>query len=341
VIFISLTETSYSRSGLLAGNTFINSDFISLARDRSKYSQIKEILLQKTNIEAVIVMSPSHVLVLFLRHLYKGFIILDAGWPLSDSVENKEFSLNARVRKKIKTYLIDFFAFQLSDLVYLESNQQVAYSKKKFLISKKKLKVRLTGSLEKSQSLMQQEFRETIHSKCNNCNPVVFRGKYNKEAGLELLSKVSEALDPSVHLIVLCPTLPETIKFPQRQNITVITDFLPHNRLENMMSQAKLMVGQLGNSGRLNRTIPHKFFEAARLGIPYLTPATESIQEIASEESIYFINNKDARSLARQIETIVSDREALAKKSKNFRSLYETNLCNAVLMEKFMKEVTK
>ncbi len=341
VLFISLTDTSYSRSGLLVRNTFINSDSISLKEDESKYSQIKEILSQKSNIEAVIVMSPSHLLVLILRRFYRGIIILDAGWPLSDSIEKTELSLLIRVVKKTKAYFVDFLAFKLSDLVYLESKQQLRYCRKKFLISRKKLKIRFTGSLEKSQFSRNKYFGQSIHADCNNCNPVVFRGKYNKEAGLELLSNVAKVLDCSVHLIVLCPTLPEKIKFPQSRNVTVIKEFLPDQELEFIMSQAKLMIGQLGNSSRLNRTIPHKFFESARLGIPYLTPTRKAIQEIASEDCIYYISNTDEKRIAQQILAILYDEELLAKKAKNFKNLYEKNLSNDLLAKNFIKEITE
>jgi len=311
-----------------------------IEKNVSKYSQIKEILIQNSTIDAVIVMSPSHVLVPYLKFLHKGLIILDAGWPLSDSIDSRTNPLFTRIGKKAKVFFVDLLAFRLSDIVYLESKQQVEYSSKKFLVSKKKLKVRLTGSLEKSQSSKYQDSWESIHEKCLNCRPVVFRGKYNEEAGLELLAKVAELLDPSVHLIVLCPTLPETINFPQRQNITVIKEFLPQHELEMVLTHAKLMIGQLGQSRRLNRTIPHKFFEAARLGIPYLTPATEAIQEIANEESIFFISNIDENLLAQHILTIICDSEVLEIKAKNFKKLYETKLSNAILMRNFVNEVT-
>jgi hypothetical protein len=339
VLFISLTDTSYSRSGILVGNTFVNSDAIRLREDKSKHSQIKEIFIQKPNIEAVIVMSPSHLLVIILRRFYKGLIILDAGWPLSDSIESRELSLSARIRKKIKAYFVDFIAFKLSDLIYLESNQQAGYSRKKFLISRRKLKVRFTGSLEKSQSSINGDFRESIHANCSNCNSVVFRGKYNKESGLELLSNVAKFLDSSVHLIVLCPSLPEKIKFPQRHNVTVVTEFLPIQELESVMTTAKLMIGQLGNSQRLDRTIPHKFFESARLGIPYLTPMRKAIQEIANEDCIYYVSSEDEEILANQISTILHNKELLAKKGENFKMLYEKKLSNAVLTKNFMKEI--
>jgi glycosyltransferase involved in cell wall biosynthesis len=340
VLFISLTDTSYSRSGLLIGNTFKNSDAISLNADRSKYSQIKEIMHQKSKFEAVIVMSPSHLLAIILRRFYKGLIILDAGWPLSDSIEKRERSLVKAIGKTFKIYLVDFFAFKLSNLIYLESFQQVAYCHKKFLISRKKLKVRFTGSLEETHTKAHHDFEESIHTNCNNCKSVIFRGKYNEEAGLELLSKVSASLDSSVHLVVLCPTLPERIKFPQSPNVTVIREFLPDKVLEQIMSQAKLMIGQLGDSSRLNRTIPHKFFESARLGIPYLTPVRKAIQEIASEANIYYVSNKDENLLAHQILAILSDEELLAKKAKNLETLYAKELSNTVLMRNFMKDVT-
>lgn len=318
----------------------MNSDAISLKADRSKYSQIKEIMHQKSNIEAVIVMSPSHLLVIILRRFYRGLIILDAGWPLSDSIEKRERSLVKSIGRKVKNYFIDFLAFKLSNLIYLESNQQMAYCHKKFLISRKKLNLRFTGSLEESHPTLDHYFGDSIHADCNNCNMVVFRGKFNQEAGMELLSKVSALLDSSVHLVVLCPTLPEEIKFPQSPNVTVIQEFLPDKELEYIMSQAKLMIGQLGNSSRLNRTIPHKFFESARLGIPYLTPVRKAIQEIASEDNIYFIVNKDENLLAHQIFAILQDKELLAKKARKFKTLYEKELSNTVLMRKFMSDIT-
>lgn len=284
-------------------------------------------------------MSPSHLLAIIVRRFYRGVIILDAGWPLSDSIETSEFSFLKGTRKKIKLYLIDFFAFNLSNLVYVESNQQLEHCHKKFFISKRKLKVRFTGCLENASFSKPKGFENSTQSNYSNSNLVVFRGKYNPEAGLEFLSKVSEVLDSSVRLLVLCPNLPEKIKFPNSQNVTVIKDFLPDQELAFIISQANLMIGQLGQSSRLNRTIPHKFFESARYGVPYLTPVRKAIQEVASEDCIYFVSNEDERILAREILEILKDKELLANKGKKIKTLYDKKLSNSVLMKKFMEEL--
>ena len=154
------------------------------------------------------------------------------------------------------------------------------------------------------------------------------------------MEKEHTVVSPTVFNSASLPTLPETIQFPQSPNVTVKKEFLSEIELECIMSQAKLMIGQLGNSSRLNRTIPHKFFESARLGIPYLTPVRKASQEIASEDNIYYISNRDEKLLARQIFAILQDKELLAIKAGKFKTLYEKELSNAVLMRHFMNDVT-
>ena len=298
LIFISMYSEDYSRSAV----------YYSYIKDLTEFSnnftQIKnhgmaffaEILQFRRSInkirgqKTIIVMSPSHKLVIFLKFLPKTNVVLDAGWSLTESSVARKNS-KRRTLKIVKNYCIDFLAFQLSNTILLESHHQIRYVKKSFLVRPNKLSVLYTGFNEKqinpTKSLSFQKKWEKIFKPYGNFHIITFRGKYNDESGLENLAKISLKLAKDPYLfIVITDKLPKELKFSSKT--IVIEEFLGWDELRVILEKSHFYVGQLSYNKRLKNTIPHKAFEAGFFGIPYITPKNPGIQEyLDSTQAIY------------------------------------------------------
>ena len=95
--------------------------------------QYRKSLRKTPNHKTIIVMSPSHKLVIFLKFLPNTTVVLDAGWSLTESSVARKKSRRRNIRI-IKNYCIDLLAFQLANLVLLESQHQMRYINKLFRV---------------------------------------------------------------------------------------------------------------------------------------------------------------------------------------------------------------
>ena len=113
IVFVSYLENKYSRSGVLLSALKKQGSF-SVSHFQMKSFQIDNIakyisFLRELNPlnDLVVVMSPSHMITPLTKCFFKGVVILDAGWPLSDSsrIRKGRFSLTY-----LKDKLIDYIA---------------------------------------------------------------------------------------------------------------------------------------------------------------------------------------------------------------------------------------
>ena len=291
VIFISTTESDYSRSGnyfnyIKYDNQF---DFSIFQLKGSKFNVIKQLFTINRNSFSIndiyFIMSPSHYLILFLRVLSRNKIILDAGWPLSDATARKEKNIFSGSFSYIKNFTIDLIAFHLSSKIIVESERQKKHVESTFYINTKKLKVVYTGFNELNYNNSEKLYSCKLGNLCfcttnKSQFRLFFRGKYNEESGLRLLAKISNEINLSedYKLIVLAYGLKTNLNFSP--HVTVVTDFLKINEMAHLYNESELVFGQLSENDRLKRTIPHKAFESAYFSKAYLSPKTASLNEI-------------------------------------------------------------
>jgi hypothetical protein len=228
-------------------------------------------------------MSPSHKLAVSARIAGCKKVVLDAGWPLSDSTHNLRNSRNWL--KKVQNYLIDLISFSCSSIVILESRQQVQNVSRKYFVPRSKLRCLLTG-VPKDRFASQDK---TMKANLQHIDKpyILFRGKANKEAGIENLLVDFDKLKLDLHLVV------QTNNFFSNHNrkVIIINEFLADEEISWLYRNCIFAIGQFGNSRRTNRTIPHKFFEAVNLNIPYLTPKTDSLLSLLGEDYPFWIES--------------------------------------------------
>jgi hypothetical protein len=281
-------------------------------------------------------MSPSHILSFYGRINFKGKIILDAGWSHTDS-EIVRLKKDASVLRLVRAYLIDFLSFHSADIIFFESKLQIARSRKVFLLKKKRVRLSYTGideSAYKVPSRIPEELK-MIHKKRQI---ILFRGSYNPESGLELISRISgEIILSDITIIVATRNLPQGLQFPE--NTTVISRFLDAGEIRYLYELADLTLGQFGQTRRQQISIPHKVFESAFFGKAYLTPSSTAIKELFDKEEIFYEDTFNSASIAETIFTILQNEQLRLNTQKNLTNCYARKLNSTWIAKQFMIEI--
>jgi hypothetical protein len=198
------------------------------------------------------------------------------------------------------------FAFHFSRKVFLESNEQVDFVARKFGVSRKKLSRLFTGVNEK--------IFESIWSNLSSGDPhrattdgkftILFRGKNNQEAGLDCILGAAEILKyEEVQFLIATDFMSKDIYIPP--NVQIFTNRLSEVEMVKFYSISDLCLGQISSNPRIERTIPHKAFEALYFSKCYLTLPSKPILELlpsASERAS--LKNPEPTDLAKEIQRL-------------------------------------
>lgn len=333
-IYFSFLGSEYSRSGVyLTSEVLDKANFclvpagFRLAIKFLKSTNRKSNFLRKN----IVVLSPSHLLVIYLAIFLRKRVILDAGWPLTDSTPTGGTHLH-RIGKTIQAYLIDFASFALAKKILLESQQQKDYVSKHFLVRLKKIEVLYTGVNE-------NQFRNMLSNstKVRDKNlQVLFRGKYNPESGLEVIAKASVILEgsPITFTIITNDKLPN-LEFSK--NVETRKGFLSSIELQEEYQKADICLGQFSVLDRLERTIPHKFYEAMFFGKIYLSPRNEALEEIIPPgNSKLLLQSNSPSELALALTQIAADRHLIEEIGSENRNYYDDNFSQEILSRRFL-----
>jgi len=235
----------------------------------------------------------------------------------------------------IKSFVIDFTASHMAKKVILETERQKEFYTKQFFIPKSKVGVVYTGVDERA-FIPDRNFQPAPLSS----KPIVlFRGKYNPEAGLEVLARASHLLKNSgITFWVFSPGLPTSINFADN----VVVSGKNHSKQEYAAIQkiCSLSLGQLADHPRLSRTIPHKAFESAYLATPYLTARNQGILELFEEDiDIACFTPGDSNDLADKIIGLVRNLESTHALGRNMKNKYTAKSSQKLLADKFLHEI--
>ena len=342
-IFFTWEEISYSRTGVIFSGMDANSikPVLNKIALGSVWSMMKEVrsFIKSTKVSnpVYIVGSPCGLLVLSVRVAAPlSKIIFDSGWPQIDALMSSKHLFISRLFKLLKMYVLDLLSFHFSSLIALESDAQLKRVRKRFLIKKSRLFISYTG--------LNEFLFKAIYQKDDSLgfkSPIVlFRGKFNHEAGLEILAGASWLMPDDINLIIICPNLPNDVVFSPRTK--VITERISEAALVDFYGRAYLAIGQLGNSKRTAFTIPHKFFEAAYFKVPYLTKKTEGICELLPENEYgLFLDSDDPKKIAKLISQFAYNKDVQALNSALLARNYQSRVSQAILARNFHNQAKK
>lgn len=338
VIFITLMDRNYSRTWTYYSALkmqgihceYLKIDNNSIFRDIWKIRK-----LNNGKPFQVVIGSASQILAIPSFFIFWKRPVLDAGWSLFESTRVNSRRAGLLGKNLLKSYVIDFAATLVSKKVFLESNLQKYWYIKKFPSKQKKFLVIYTG-------LDESDFKPDLNklSIKNHSFKVVFRGKHNDEAGLDVLAEATQALlSENIDFEILTSLKNNKLKFSSRTKI-ISNHFESKREIANHLIGADLSLGQLSAHERLSRTIPHKAYESAYLGIPYLSARNHGILEIFDEnEEIFCFEPGSSSDLAAKILFLSKNRYLLAESSVRIKARYDMNLSQRKLAADFLSKI--
>lgn len=344
IYFLSFVDRNYSRSSVLLNFESKNLDkkFISFKYEtRQIVKQLFSIRKVLDRGSIIVVMSPSHKITILARLIVRCPIILDAGWPLTDGILSRGLKPRA-IRNLILSFLLDFISFHSSSHILVESQPQLLRIRKHYFVSSKKMSVSFTGLNEtafiplvhqgrRDQTLSLQLWVQSFQL------VVLFRGKINKESGIDTILGAAETLIDEMAFVIL--TGAETSLKELPSNCFVISN-VTESEMAQIYEISDIALGQLSNHPRLSYTIPHKAFEAGYFSKCYVTAASRGVQELYSEENSVYVPNVNVENLVLVLKNLQS-RELREKYGESINKRYRSISSQEILNQSFECLITE
>ena len=335
LLFLSFLDPNYSRSGVYL-NGIRNEEIEFLNISNNIAGMIADLVkVRKDDAysnSVVVVMSPCHKMTIFARLLLKQKLILDAGWSLSESTIAHKSGLISYVHIA-RDFAIDFLAFKSAARVVLESSQQVEYVRKRFLVKREKLDFLYTGLNERAFHSPRSISKKL---KRNERLQVLFRGKFNSEAGIEHIAEATLLLkNEPIDFIIQTNSMLNGITFSS--NTKISSDFISNSDMAALYAKSDVCLGQFSSKSRLKRTIPHKAFESLYFSRCYVTSFSRPLSDLDSGmNSMYFTNGNTPEEIAIALIEIERDRSLATKIGQNGHQKYNLELSQSQLALKFV-----
>ena len=284
--------------------------------------------------DVLVVGYPGHLVTPLARLISGKKIVVDALGSLYDAEVNSHYPT---LWKKIKSRLVDWLMVRCAHSIILESQAQKDYFSDVFGPSPK-YHVVYTGASSVFDHVQTQPTSPTFFN-------VVFRGKLTPECGIMYILKAAEMLKGNTgirfSIIGSGYFLEEVTRYINEQalsNIELISKYLTDEELVMRVHGADLMLGQFEDNPRLNRTIPHKAFEAFAANRAYITGTAPAIQEIVHDGVEVFLTPcADAELLASKIEDLSRNRTLVATVAAAAHRKYDTDFTGKVLAQKLVE----
>jgi glycosyltransferase involved in cell wall biosynthesis len=288
--------------------------------------------------DALIIGYLEHILVPFAKLISSRPIIADMLGSLADA---ERLSHNPGTWRLLKNLLIDRLAVTFADIVLLESEAQKAYFIQQFG-DREKFKVLYTG--------VDESVLYCSPGSTQSRNTVLFRGRLTPESGifhiLEAARFLKSRSDITFRIIGTHYRLAQPVKTMISEanltNVEFINEHLSDEALRDKMCGTAVALGQFESSPRLDRTIPHKAFEAMYMGLPFITAYSPAVGELLTDgESCLFVKRADPADLAKKITTIIDDSGLGQKLVRSARSVYDRKCSNDILITRLLAIISE
>ena len=289
--------------------------------------------LKKSGVR-IVVASPSHVLSILVFLFLQKRPILDAGWPLFDGVVTSRREFGFLGLNVLKTYLVDFLSFHCSSTVIVESDYQRRRVSSLFLLPRQRICVVETG-FDENRINHVKSFADLTDI---NTFRVLFRGGNQKEAGLGVLIAAinkGRIRNKDICFHIITNTNGDYVR--ENSRVEWVSRKVTDEELFEKYLSADLALGQLSKHKRLQWTIPHKFYEAAFFGLPYLTSNSLLMSEFSNEGFVFVFEAGDSSDLIAKIEMLSENKALRIKAGLDLKDFYQKNLSQKVLSEKFFE----
>lgn len=328
ILFLSFLSPDYSRSSSLLHyhSTKLDKEYVQLSERFSRYSsELFRMRAKFNDFDYIVVMSPCHILAIILRMISRKAILLDAGWPLTDGVFSREMNLR-KLPHLIKVWLIDFLAFHSATHVFAESKIQSNRISKNFFIKKAKISIVLTSLVEEffrpTKAISEECWKiKRVISELGKPTTIIFRGKINKESGIEIILSAAKLLENEAAFILV--TGSNDVITKDTANLIQVSN-ISFSDMTFLYGLSDISIGQVSENKRLAYTIPHKAFEAAFLGVPYISSKAAGIMEFFGEDGAIYLDKSSPGALVECIRS-VSNPGIRRDYAVKMREIYESS----------------
>ena len=214
-------------------------------------------------------------------------------------------------QNSLKAHLLRFFdkyTCLISDLVLLDTNEDIQYFKKEFGLSNTKFKKVLNGSIP----------NKNMHKKYGDEFTVLFFGNFIPLQGVKYIVEAAKELENQCifNMIGDGQTYRDCVDLSKALGVTNI-HFLgrkSHNETLQAMSQSDLGLGIFGDTAKAQRVIPHKAYEVIACHKPLLTGDSKALRELFTPgKDCLTCKFADGKSLAGVIKNIIDNPARLKK----------------------------
>lgn len=337
-VFISYLDSNYSRTAVYL-NDRRKENYFFWKIQGSKIAKIRSLIAlsikYRKSRTTFIVMSPCHSLTIPLRFLTSKPIILDAGWSLTEAFQARNRQPKFSFRRFL-TYLIDFLSLHFSNASIFESQQQCMWAQKKFALKTSKVFSLFTGFNElKYKNLNPVMPVELCQENEFQQGYILFRGSFTNEAGLDLLQGITQSSENLGKRFVIA-TNRKLEYFENRSNVLFLQRRLSESEIKYLYLNCSIAIGQLRKTSRLLNTVPHKAFEAAYFGKPYLTADAPGIREfLTNDNQAIFTNSESVDVLAGLLDKTIKDKPLLTTTGALAKARYDQVASQEKLQDHF------
>lgn len=268
----------------------------------------------------------AHVLVPLIKLISRKKIVFNASNSIYEAVILDREKKNFFSILAIKSWLIDFLAFHLSDTNLVETDSQADFLSKTFFVKRSKF-VRVWTSVNEDEFFIDSAVEK------NSVFTVLFRGAFLPFVGVEYFIEAARLIAcKKIRFLILGSGILEK-KIRQDlldhpvPNLMLITEFLPLEELRAKMLGCAAAVAQVSCHPRVSRTITNKTFEYLALGLPFVTADVASNRELLkSNRDCLFVTCGNPIALAEAILRLYDDFELREKLGRNARALFEKEM---------------
>jgi len=283
--------------------------------------------------DVLVVGYPGHIITPLARFISKRKVVVDMLGSLYDA---EVHSHRPSLFRRIKSRIADYLALSYSDVVLLETEAQKKYFTERFG-SSDRYRVVYTGV----DALLERPIAPEPGTSCL----VVFRGKLTPECGILYILKAAEILKPEQRVkfrIIgsgyLLSEAQAFIRERELSNVELISERLNDEDFVRLVHEGDIMLGQFERNSRLDRTIPHKAFEAFASSIVYITANVPAIREVVEEgKTGFLVPLADEHALADKISSLYHQPTLRYQVAREAYRQYTERFSGPVIAQRLLK----
>lgn len=240
------------------------------------------------DVDAVLVPHPGHHFVPLARALARRQrlpVVFDALVSLYDTFILDRKVAGPRSFGALHYTLIDRLSCACSDVVFLDTDQHVAYFRERYGIPLERLRRVPVGSDD-------EVFRPRPKTGTAGTFLVGFVGTFIPLHGLEHIVRAAKRLEgtPDVRFAILGrgQTYPEITRLAREldaRNVTFL-DPRPYEDLPEFLAAADVCLGIFGDTAKAKRVVPTKAFDILAMAKPLLTGASPAMEELGFKDRL-------------------------------------------------------